>query len=94
MHKLMCSLPEGLLKGKKVLAGGDCFPSLHFLLTGFAPKIGFTLVTVPLSEGEAWVETGDFIAHWGCHAERAAVDQGLFGHARARSGQGRHRHGL
>ncbi|KJS19134.1 MAG: class V aminotransferase, partial [Hoeflea sp. BRH_c9] len=64
MHKLMRALPEDLLRGKKVLVGADCFPSLHFLLAGLASKMGFTLETVPLSEGKAWVETEDFIAHW------------------------------
>ena len=64
MHKLMRALPEGWLRGRKVLVGADCFPSLHFLLAGLAPKIGFTLVTVPRSEGKAWVETEDFIAQW------------------------------
>ena len=34
----MRSLPEGMLKGKRVLASADCFPSLHFLLTGLAGK--------------------------------------------------------
>ena len=64
LHKIIRALPEGVLKGKSVLVGADCFPSLHFLLAGLAPKIGFTLVTVPLTEGRAWVETGDFIGHW------------------------------
>ena len=64
LHKIIRALPEGLLRGKKVLVGADCFPSLHFLLAGLAPKIGFELVTVPMSEGKAWVETADFIAHW------------------------------
>lgn len=64
LHKLMRSLPEGWLKGKSVLVGADCFPSLHFLLSELARKIGFTLVTVPRSEGKPWVETEDFIAHW------------------------------
>lgn len=65
MHRIMRALPEAQLKGRKVLVGADCFPSLHFLLAGLAPKIGFELVTVPRSEGKAWVETEDFIAHWG-----------------------------
>ena len=64
LHKLVRAMPEGWLRGKSVLVGADCFPSLHFLLAGLAPKIGFTLVTVPLSTGKAWVETQDFIAHW------------------------------
>ncbi|MGL4237031.1 aminotransferase class V-fold PLP-dependent enzyme [Tabrizicola sp.] len=65
MQKLMRALPQGILRGKRVLVAADCFPSLHFLLEGLAPKMGFTLETVPLSEGRAWVETADFIARWG-----------------------------
>ena len=65
MHMLMRSLPEGSLKGKRVLVAGDCFPSIHFLLAGLAPKMGFTLDTVPIAKGKAWVEPEDFIAHWG-----------------------------
>ena len=65
MHKLMRSLPDGQLRGKKVLVAEDCFPSLHFLLTGLAPKMGFELVTVPKRDGQAFVESEDFIDHWG-----------------------------
>lgn len=65
MHRIMRALPEGTLKGKRVLVAADCFPSLHFLLTGLAPKMGFTLDTVPLAEGRAWVETDDFRERWG-----------------------------
>lgn len=64
MYKLMRSLPEGVLKGKKVLVSSDCFPSLHFLLAGLAPKMGFTLITVPLSKGKSWVTAEDFMASW------------------------------
>jgi kynurenine formamidase/selenocysteine lyase/cysteine desulfurase len=65
MHKLMRALPEGLLRGKRVLVSADCFPSIHFLLQGLAPRMGFTLDTVPLTPGRAWVETEDFLARWG-----------------------------
>lgn len=65
MHMLIRSLPEAMLKGKRVLVTADCFPSLHFLLAGLAPKMGFTLETVLLSEGKSWVETEDMIARWG-----------------------------
>lgn len=65
MHKLMRSLPEGMLKGKRVLVAADCFPSIHFLLTGLAPKMGFTLDTVAMSGDKPWVETDDFIDNWG-----------------------------
>ena len=65
VYKLMRALPEGMLQGKRVLVSADCFPSLHFLLTGLAPKMGFTLDTAPLSEGKAWVEADDFMARWG-----------------------------
>lgn len=64
MHKLMRALPDGQLRGKKVLIAADCFPSLHFLLTGLAPKMGFELVTVPMREGTSWVEPEDFVEHW------------------------------
>ena len=65
LHRLVRSLPEGMLRGKRVLVAADCFPSLHFLLVGLAPKMGFTLDTVPLAEGRTWVETEQFIAQWG-----------------------------
>ena len=65
MHKLVRSLPEGMLRGKRVLVTADCFPSIHFLLAGLAPKMGFTLDTVPLSEGKPWVGAGDVAARWG-----------------------------
>lgn len=65
LQKILRALPDGMLKGKRVLVAADCFPSLHFLLAGLAPKLGFTLTTVPLSEGRAWVETQDYLAHWG-----------------------------
>lgn len=65
MHMLIRALPEAMLRGKRVLVTADCFPSVHFLLAGLAPKMGFTLDTVPLSEGKSWVETEDMIAHWG-----------------------------
>ncbi len=65
MHSLLTSLPEGHLKGKRVLVGADCFPSNHFLLAGLAPRLGFTLHTVPLRQGAAFVEDEDFLDHWG-----------------------------
>ena len=65
VHMLMRSLPEGQLKGKRVLVAEDCFPSIHFLLAGLAPKMGFTLDTVPRSEGKTWAEADDFMARWG-----------------------------
>ncbi len=64
MHRLVRSLPDGMLRGKRVLVAADCFPSIHFLLAGLAPKMGFTLDTVPLSDGKAWVEAEDFAARW------------------------------
>ncbi len=65
----LCSLIGGLppetLRGRTLLVAGDCFPSLHFLLAGLAPRFGFTLGTVPLRPGAFWVEDGDVIAQWG-----------------------------
>ncbi len=65
VHMLMRSLPDGQLKGKRVLVAEDCFPSIHFLLAGLAPKMGFTLDTVPRSAGKTWAEADDFMARWG-----------------------------
>lgn len=65
LHMLITALPEGALRGKRVLVAADCFPSNHFLLTGLAARMGFTLDTVPLRQGASWVEDEDFIAAWG-----------------------------
>ncbi len=58
------ALPDRALRGRKVLIAADCFPSLHFLLSGMAPRRGFELVTVPVRGGEHWVRDEEFIAHW------------------------------
>ena len=65
LHMLITALPDGALRGKRVLVAADCFPSNHFLLTGLGNRMGFTLDTVPLRQGAAWVEDEDFIAAWG-----------------------------
>lgn len=65
VHMLMRSLPESALKGRRVLITADCFPSVHYLLSGLSSKIGFKLETVPLSEGQPWVETEDILERWG-----------------------------
>lgn len=62
---LIMALPRETLEGKVVLIAGDCFPSLHFLLTGMAERYGFTLRTVPVREGAYWVEDEEVIAAWG-----------------------------
>ncbi|PQO24602.1 aminotransferase [Rhodobacteraceae bacterium WD3A24] len=65
VYSIMGALPRERLRGRRVLVAGDCFPSLHFLLTGLAPRLGFTLDTVPLRAGADWVEDDDIIAQWG-----------------------------
>lgn len=65
LHMLITALPDGALRGKRVLVAADCFPSNHFLLTGLASRMGFTLETVPLRQGAPWVEDEDFVAAWG-----------------------------
>jgi selenocysteine lyase/cysteine desulfurase len=62
---LIGALPRERLAGKRVLIAADCFPSLHFLLAGLAPRLGFTLDTVPMRQGAAWVEDEDYLAAWG-----------------------------
>jgi selenocysteine lyase/cysteine desulfurase len=64
LYSLIGSLPDGYLKGRRLLVAADCFPSLHFLLSGLAPRLDFTLETVPLRDGESWVRDEDFIARW------------------------------
>ncbi len=63
-HELLGSLPAAHLAGKRVLVGADCFPSNHFLLQSMAARHGFTLTTVPMRQGAAWVEDEDFLDHW------------------------------
>ena len=65
VYALIGALPAAALRGRRLLVAGDCFPSLHFLLTGLAPRFGFTLDTVPLRQGARWVEDDDMIAQWG-----------------------------
>jgi kynureninase len=73
VHSLIGSLPERHLAGRKLLIAADCFPSLHFLLAGMAERRGFTLHTVPLRRGEAWVRDEDFIAAWSADVGVALV---------------------
>lgn len=61
---LLGALPEGYLRGRRVLVAADCFPSNHFLLTGLQASLGFELQTVPLRQGQAWVEDEDIAAAW------------------------------
>jgi kynureninase len=64
LHQLVEALPVQHLSGKTLLVAADCFPSNHFLLSGLADRLGFTLKTVPLRQGAAYVEDEDFIAAW------------------------------
>jgi selenocysteine lyase/cysteine desulfurase len=64
LHMLIEALPDQVLRGKSLLVAADCFPSNHFLLTAMAAARGFTLKTVPLRQGAAWVEDEDFLAAW------------------------------
>ena len=65
LYSVIGALPADRLQGKRVLVSADCFPSLHFLLAGLAPRFGFTLDTVPLRPGEAWVREDDVMARLG-----------------------------
>jgi kynureninase len=64
LYSFIGSLPERCLKGRKLLITADCFPSLHFLLSGMAERRGFIIDTVPMRPGEYWVRDEDFLAHW------------------------------
>jgi selenocysteine lyase/cysteine desulfurase len=64
LYSIIGSLPDRYLKGRKLLIAADCFPSLHFLLSGMAERRGFIIDTVPTRPGESWVRDEDFLAHW------------------------------
>lgn len=64
VHALFSALPRDTLQGRRVLVAADCFPSVHFLLTGMAERYGFTLDTVPMRQGASWVEPEDFLMYW------------------------------
>jgi selenocysteine lyase/cysteine desulfurase len=65
LYSVIGSLPGRYLEGRKLLIAADCFPSLHFLLSGMARRRGFVLHTVPMRPGETWVRDEDFTAAWG-----------------------------
>lgn len=65
LHAFLTALPAERLRGRRVLVAADCFPSNHFLMTGLSERLGFTLDTVPIRQGAAWVEDEDMIAAWG-----------------------------
>lgn len=52
------------LAGRRMLIAGDCFPSLHYMLSNLANVLGFTLDTVPLESDAAYVSDDAFIARW------------------------------
>jgi selenocysteine lyase/cysteine desulfurase len=67
------ALPEGTLTGRSVLIAEDCFPSLHFLLSGLAERDGFRLITVRARLGSAGVEEEDFLAAWDASVALAVI---------------------
>ena len=64
LFSVLGGLPDTCLRGRKVLIGADCFPSLHFLLNGMQERLGFTLETVPVRQGAHWVQDEDMLAAW------------------------------
>lgn len=65
LSSLIGSLPVDHLQGKRILIAQDCFPSLHFLLSGLQDRFGFKLDTVALRQGQTYVEDEDYLACWG-----------------------------
>lgn len=65
LFSILGGLPANRLRGKRVLVAADCFPSLHFLLNGMADRLGYTLETVPIRQGDFWVRDEDMINAWG-----------------------------
>lgn len=64
LYSVIGALPERRRR-RRVLITADCFPSLHFLLSGLADRMDFVLETVPVREGEYWVRDEDIIDRWG-----------------------------
>ncbi len=70
LMSVISSLPDSVLKNKKLLIAADCFPSLYFLLDGLKDRYGYELLCVgekgtryPVSEDEilsAWTEDVGF----------------------------------
>lgn len=60
--KFVGGLGRERLSGRRILIAADCFPSLHYLLSGLAPILGFQLDTVPLGAGDHYVTDDAFIA--------------------------------
>ena len=65
LFSIIGGLPPGYLRGKRLLIAADCFPSLHFLLNGLAERMGFMLHTVPIRDGNFWVQDDDMLEAWG-----------------------------
>ena len=65
LYSVIGALPDPYLAGRKLLIAADCFPSLHFLLSGMAERRGFELTTVAPRPGESWVRDEDLMAQWG-----------------------------
>tara|TARA_R110002049_G_scaffold115828_4_gene268001 strand:+ start:2003 stop:3118 length:1116 start_codon:yes stop_codon:yes gene_type:complete len=65
LFSVIGGLPPGYLRGKRLLIAADCFPSLHFLLSGLADRMGFVLDTVPMRDGQFWVQDDDMLDAWG-----------------------------
>lgn len=66
-------LADNTLENCTVLVAADCFPSLHFLLSGLAQRRGFELRTVRAREGEAYVRDEDFMEAWTADVALALV---------------------
>ncbi|HEU5137526.1 MAG TPA: aminotransferase class V-fold PLP-dependent enzyme [Steroidobacteraceae bacterium] len=73
LYSVIGALPDRYLRGRKLLIAADCFPSLHFLLSGMAERRGFVVDTVPMRPGEHWVRDEDFIARWNADVGVALV---------------------
>ncbi|SKD03832.1 Kynureninase [Burkholderia sp. CF099] len=62
--RFLDAIGESRLRGRVVLVAADCFPSLYFLLDGLSRRYGFSLRTVPVRSGTAYVCDEDFLDAW------------------------------
>lgn len=64
LYSVLRGLPQGYLRGGKVLIAADCFPSLHFLLAEAVARMGGTLVTVAAEPGRGYVADDRMLDAW------------------------------
>jgi kynureninase len=78
LSALIGALPSDLLRGRKILVAGDCFPSVHFLLTGLQDTARVSACRPsPCAKGASWAEDEDITVGMGAGRGSGAADVDL-----------------